>query len=263
MPHVEQLFLSMLLPNHNDAVVTFGKFNAPFGIERRDFWDRLTGSATLLFIARPQDLVGAMVTYPIPDWNLTLRPMVVNGFNQNIDYNQQPSFACMTEWQPTCHLSLAVTNWFGPEFPDDNTHKLFFTDAQLSWTAIDCLTLQAEYLDVRSESQYGPLDWRSAAAIASYHWSKQTRLFAQYSWLDDPWWFFSPVPQWIQQFSVGLSYFLHPHVEFRGEYRHDFAHRVAPGYYGAPGDYQSSNAPTYVITSGSQDSFFLNLTFGY
>ena len=35
------------------TIFTVGKFNAPFGIERRDFWDRLTGSTSLLFHALP------------------------------------------------------------------------------------------------------------------------------------------------------------------------------------------------------------------
>jgi len=258
-PHIEQLFLSVMLPE-TDTICTFGKFNTPFGIEPRDFWNRVTGTVSLLFPARPEDLTGVMITQPFPDYNLVVRPMVVNGFNQNIDVNQQPSVALMVEYKPWECLSMAVTNWYGAENYDDNHDHLYFIDGQVKW-CVNCRTkLQAECLFARTESPWGVFRWSGAVVIGTYDWNEKIRLFAQWSMLDDPQWWLTPVSQEIQEFNIGFSYFLHPHVEIRTEYRHDISHR-APGDVGDPGYYQYDGM--YGINGPRQDLFSVHATFGY
>ncbi len=264
IPHVEQLFLSLMLPNKNDTLVTFGKFNTPFGIERRDFWDRLTGSVSLLFLAQPEDLVGAMMTYAIPDANLVIRPMIVNGFNQNVDVNQQPSFAVMVQYQPDPNLTLAVTNWIGPEFNNDNHDKLYLINSQVTWAVTCKLKLRAEQLYVRTMSPTGVIQWSGAAVIANYDCNERCRVYAQWSLLDDPNGFVTDTRQQAQEFNVGCAYYLHPRVEFRLDYRHDSSHRNQNV---DVSDYQSyyanSGAVVNYITAKSQDTIFLNATFGF
>jgi hypothetical protein len=76
---IEQAFLSIVLHEKTETLLTVGKFNAPFGTEQRDFWDRLTGTVSLLFYAQPQDLTGIMLTQPVGDTGITLKPFLVNG----------------------------------------------------------------------------------------------------------------------------------------------------------------------------------------
>jgi hypothetical protein len=218
--HVEQLFLSVMLPDKNETIVTAGKFNSPFGIERRDFWDRVTGSTSLLFDVQPEDLVGIMVTHPVPCLNMVLRPFVVNGFNQNLDVNQQPSLGLMIEQKPCPCLSLAVTNWWGPEFSNDNHDILYFLEAKATWHSGPA-SLASEVLYARTTTDEVEW-WRGAAVIGSYDLNDRVRLFSQWSWLDDPFGLATSSPQLTHQVSAGLAYYLHPHVELRFEYRHDF-----------------------------------------
>ena len=55
---LEEAFVSLLVSEDSQTILTLGKFHADIGVEPRDFWDRLTGTTSLLFAAEPQDLVG-------------------------------------------------------------------------------------------------------------------------------------------------------------------------------------------------------------
>ena len=109
---IDELFVSFLFPEWNDAILTAGKFDSPFGIERPQFWYRETGSTSLLFNAQPQEITGLMSTNRWNSCNLTFRTFVVNGFNYDPDNNQQPSIGSMIEYQPTKNLTFGLTNWW-------------------------------------------------------------------------------------------------------------------------------------------------------
>lgn len=220
--NIEQLFLSMLLPNLDDAIFTAGKFNAPYGIERRDFWDRLTGSTSLLFRAMPRDLVGVMFTQPCDEVDMIFRAFVVNGFENSLDINQQPSIGLMVEYRPCDDFSLATTSYWGPEF-EENTHdKLYFNVAQATWLVASSLSLSGEVLYGTTDSPSGQLDWTGYALIASQNVWEPCRVFFQWSDLSDRDGFITGDAERRQQGSVGLAWYLHEHVEGRIEYRRDF-----------------------------------------
>lgn len=124
----EQLFGSALLSRESGTVLTIGKFNSPFGAEPRDFWDRLTGTPSLLFRAQPQDLRGAMLTAPIGRTHLTLRPFLVSGFNDEDSIPDRPSVGLMAEYDPNDQFSIAVTNWFGPGLKSKDESSSYSSD---------------------------------------------------------------------------------------------------------------------------------------
>lgn len=111
---LEQLFASFLILPDNGTVITGGKFNSPIGVEGRDFWDRYTGTPSLLFRAQPEDLRGVMLTAPIGQTHITLRPFLVSGFDDDTSIPDHPSGGLMVEYRPSDKLTLNVTNWFGP-----------------------------------------------------------------------------------------------------------------------------------------------------
>jgi hypothetical protein len=245
-PNLEQLFLSMLFPEWNDAIFTAGKFNAPYGIERRDFWDRRTGSDSLLFDALPQDLTGVMWTQPWGATGVTFRAFVVNGFNHNLDINQQPSLGLMAEFQPSDDLHLALTNYCGPEFAGNTDDKLYFVLPQVTWWASAETSLSAEFLRGITQSPVGRLDWTGYALIVSHTLTDRWRLFGQWSDLNDAEGFFG-APLHGQQASAGVAWYPHPFVEGRAEYRHDIERNPD-----LPGD-----------NDAESDSVSAHLTFGY
>ena len=242
---LQQLYLSILYPDCHDAILTAGKFNGPFGIEARDFWYRQTGDTTLVYDALPQELTGLMYTQPVAAANVTLRAFVVNGFNDNLDINQQPSLGVMAEYRPCPCLSVAWTNWWGPEFADDNGDKLFFTLAQSTWQIRPRLSLAGEFLYGETESRLGRLDWNGYALIVSQTLSERFRLFGQWSDLDDPDGYINGSPQHGRQAGIGLSYYLDKHVESRLEYVHEMTRIPVP------------------LTHENSDEFLAHLTFGF
>ena len=245
---VDQLFLSILFPDCHDAIFTAGKFYTPFGIEPQKFWFRETAETTLVFNALPHEMVGLMYTQPLPiaDTVLTFRPFVVNGFDENLDNNQQPSLGLYVDYRPCKCLSLGWTNWWGPEFTNDNDDKLFFTLAQTCWHITPRLSVEAEFLYGETETRGGQrADWTGYAVIVSQTLSERWRLFAQVSDLNDPDAHFNFVPQLGQQAGIGFSFYLDKHVESRFEYVHQETELR-----GTPID-------------GLSDEFTANVTFGY
>ena len=245
---VDQLFLSILVPECHDAIFTAGKFYAPFGIEPQKFWFRETAETTLVFAALPHEMVGLMYTQPLPiaDTVLTFRPFVVNGIDENLDNNQQPSLGVYVDYRPCKCLSLGWTNWWGPEFTNDNDDKLFFTLAQTCWHITPKLSLEAEYLYGETETRGGDwLNWTGYAVIVSQTLSERWRLFGQVSDLNDPDAHFNLVPQLGQQAGIGFSFYLDKHVESRFEYIHQ------------------ETEIRGTSTDRLSDEFTANLTFGY
>ncbi len=219
---MEQLYLSFLLPNYQETILTVGKFNSPFGVEPRDFWNRVSASRSLLFRRQPQDLIGAMITHPIADKRIILRPMLVSGLvNTGFDNNEQPSLAMMVEFRPHEHFSLAGTYWHGPEMDQRVGDKLYFVDVQATWYLTQCLSLAGEYLQGATESDAGSLDWRGFLALTNWDWNEKFRMFAQYSLFDDRDGFQTGVAESRQQASIGFGWYIYSLVEVRGEYRHD------------------------------------------
>jgi hypothetical protein len=116
---LEQAFVTAELSEqdgHPGTLLTVGKFNARFGAEPRDPWDRLTGTPSLLFAAQPQDLLGVMLTQSVGQTGITLRPFVVSSFEGRSDLTGPPSAGLVIEYKPTRVLTFSITNFFGPGF---------------------------------------------------------------------------------------------------------------------------------------------------
>ncbi len=117
---LEQAFATAKASEKFQTLITAGKFNANFGVEPRNAWDRLGGTTSLLFGAEPQDLLGVMVTQPLGNSGLTVRPFVVSGFQGTSNFNQPPSGGATIEYHTTERFSWSVTNWVGPGVEEVN-----------------------------------------------------------------------------------------------------------------------------------------------
>jgi len=117
---LEQAFVSVLISEQAQTVVTLGKFHADIGAEPRDFWDRLTGTTSLLFSAEPQDLVGIMLTQPLGETHVTLKPFVATGFEGLTDIRNAPAGGLMVQYRPKPELTLTLTNWVGPGYGESD-----------------------------------------------------------------------------------------------------------------------------------------------
>jgi hypothetical protein len=250
---VEQSYLSLKL--WDDAFVTFGKFNANFGFEGRDFWDRTTGTTSLLFNAQPQDLVGIMLTQPLGDSGITMRPFVSVDFQGEWNFDQPPSGGVNFAWRPVDKLHLSMTHWVGPGFvlyggepihhPYEHAYggdsgtaalnwqgpnlsaerkgTLYFFETTAVWEVLSDLTLSAEFLVGTTNTQGKSQDWWGVAAQADYNLTRNLHAFGRYSYIDDHRWLITGFFQRRQEFSAGAGYRFLGHFEVRAEYRHDWS----------------------------------------
>lgn len=256
---LEQGFVSMKLYEPAQTILTVGKFNANFGVEGRDFWDRKTGTTSLLFGAQPQDLIGFMITQPIGDTGIKLRPFLSEDFQGAWMFDQPPSGGLMVEYQPRHDLDLGLTNWVGPGFvpygghplrepyPDegygetgtsvvenwqgpnlyaDRGGTLYFMEAKATWQPRSDLMLAAEYLLARTSTDEGNLGWHGWMLLADYMLTDRLHVFGRYSYLNDSDWMVTGVYQKAQEVSCGFGFEIWRDVELRAEYRHDFSNET-------------------------------------
>src|SRR3989440_8201178 len=225
---LEQGFVSMRLFDDAGTRLTIGKFNASFAVEPRDFWDRRTGTTSLLFSAQPQDLIGVMVTQPLGDTGVKLRPFVSADFQGAWMFDQPPSAGLIAEYEPNKELRFSLTNWVGPgfvlyggkplrhPFPNEaygydgaavvenwqgpnlvaeRGGTLYFVDANATWRPRRDLTLALEYLLGRTGTSEGPWGWHGWMALIDYDLTDHTHLFARWSALDDSDWLITGIFQ--------------------------------------------------------------------
>ena len=173
---------------------------------------------------------------PLGDTAVILRPFVVNGFDDDLDINEQPSAGLMVEYRPNEDLAMAVTNWWGPEMPGQVGDTLYFVQVQSTWFATPQLALSGEYLYGMTESVTNNLHWQGFLVLVNYDLDEQWRLIGQWSYLDDPDGYITGAVQESQHVSAGLAVYLVPEVEIRTEYRRALgtgAQLFAPGDGGA------------------------------
>lgn len=199
-----------------------GKFNSPFGVEARDFWDWLAGSSSLHFKAQPRDLTGLMLTQRIAETGVKVRSVLVNGFDLNLDNNAQPTIGAMIEYAPSHNVSLAVTNWYGPEGSTENGEQMYLVIAKATIHLTQQLVIDLQYVNGDNQLNSGDQKWDGYLLQANYDLSDQWRVYGRWSYIDDEGGFVTGVDQQTQEVSGGMGFYLTHDIEFRVEYRHDF-----------------------------------------
>jgi hypothetical protein len=119
-----------------------------------------------------------------------------------------------------------LNSWWSPTWDTAHEGVLFFVDVHALVKPTHDLTLGAEFVYGDSEVQETSNHWVAAMMLANFDIDDRLRVFGMYSWLDDTDWLVFPEVQRRQEVNVGLGYRLNRHIEFRGEYRHDFSDAV-------------------------------------
>jgi putative OmpL-like beta-barrel porin-2 len=245
---LDQAFLTARLSEQSGTLLTVGKFNADFGVEPRNEWDRLAGTTSLLFGAEPQDLVGLELTQPIGDGRLSLRPFLAAQFDGDSDFHGPPLGGISLQWKPSDSVTLNWTNlvgrgvvqhfdyyfydylseylygnWEGVHLHATPGGTLYFSDANVTWAPRPDLTLALEGLIATTGPAGQYQAWGGAMFLANYDITDRWRVFARWSYLNDPLWIVSGATETRNELSGGLAYKLMDGIEIRGEYRHDFA----------------------------------------
>jgi hypothetical protein len=239
---LEQAFVSADVWPKAGTLISVGKFNANIGVEPRNAWDRFGGTTSLLFGAEPEDLVGVMLTQPLGDTGITLRPVVATDFEGHYDIDKPPSGGLIAEYRPAHQLSMELTNWVGPGYDlampqyndysygnwtgpnidDDRTvGTLYLADGHVTWQPTADLTLSAEGLLAMNGRSAQQVAWSGFMALANYDVTDKLRVFARWSYLNDNVWLVTGYTQICSEGSGGAAYEFLPGAEIRGEFRHD------------------------------------------
>ena len=252
---LNQGFLSVLLSETDGTIFTIGKFHSNIGVEGRDFWERRTGTTSLIFGAQPQDIVGAMLTIPFGD-HVKVRPLITADFQGGYDFDQPPTGGVKLDYHPNEQWSFgltgligpgfvlfggeeidepysggsygddpaaAVANWQGPHFLAERDGTLYFIDAKVIWHIRPDLSLAAEYLYGTTKTENGRFGWHGWVLLATFDVTDRIHVFGRFSYIDDPDWLVTGFFQTRREVSVGFGWRLNENIEIRGEYRHDFS----------------------------------------
>ena len=264
---LEQGYITAKIWDAGETLLTVGKFNANFGVEARDFWNRRTGTTSLLFGAQPQDLIGLMVTQPIGDTGIELRPFLSADFQGEYNFDQSPAGGITAQFKPNRIIEFALTGWVGPgivlengkplrppyggnAYGDDDAKDsyasvvenwqgpyltgetastLYFGEGYIIVRPTSDLTLSAELLQGGTSSRSGRWGWSGYMVMADWQVTDPLHVYARWSALDDSDWIITGIFQRHQEMSFGLGYEFFDGLEGRVEYRHDFSN-ATPGF---------------------------------
>ena len=172
--------------NTNGIDLTFGKFNAPIGFELLDPVDMYQYSHALVFdYGLPTNLTGAMGSYSFNDM-ADISLYVVNGWDNNYDNNNSRTTGGRLGLTPLKGINIGLSAISGKEGPTDD--KLTVVDIDLTLTAIDKLTIGAEYNSGTDEGVAAGGDdaeWSGFLVMANYAATDDLSLTIRYDSFDD------------------------------------------------------------------------------
>ncbi len=248
-------YFSLRPDDEAGTILTVGKFYADFGIEGRNFWDRRTGTPSLLFGAQPQDIVGVMVTQPIGDTGLNIRPFISADFQGAFYFDQPPSGGVKADYRPSDDFVFKLTNWIGPglvirrgeplnepypggAYGEDSAAyavaswqgpylvaeregTMYFLEAAAEWHPRPDLTLSAEYVLSTTGTQGRRFGWEGWMLMAIFDVTDRFHVYGRWSFLDDGDWFVTGFFQRRQEITFGGGYHILDGLEVRAEYRNE------------------------------------------
>lgn len=166
--------------------LTFGKFNAPIGFELLDPVDMYQYSHALVFdYGLPTNLTGGMGSYAFNDM-ADISLYVVNGWDNNYDNNNSRTVGGRVGLTPHKGLNVGLSAISGKEGSTDD--KLTVVDIDLTLTAIDKLTIGAEYnsgTDEGAAAAGDDAEWSGFLVMANYEATKDLSLTLRYDSFDD------------------------------------------------------------------------------
>lgn len=203
--------------------LTFGKFNAPIGFELLDPVDMYQYSHALVFdYGLPTNLTGLMGSYAFNDM-ADISLYVVNGWDNNYDNNNNRTVGGRLGLTPVKGVNIGLSAISGEEGATDD--KLTVVDVDLTITALDKLTIGAEYNSGTDEGAAGGDDaeWSGFMVMANYAATDDLSLTLRYDSFDDEdgTRFDSGVIEKRNSYAVAALYSLGEGAGFLLEYRTD------------------------------------------
>lgn len=254
--HVWQAYGSYIAPLGNGLAVDFGKFASALGYETNYTKDNFNYSRSYWFAILPFYHFGFRASYPIND-KLTATYWLVNGINQNEDFNDWKSQAVLLTFKPTSRITAQANYYSGregrvrtsilnPTFPPLPTQpglspnqiqpapngRIHILDAYATFNVTDRLTfaLQGDYVINRAFDNSPPSGINGGVAYARYQFSPGFALAGRFEYVgdnlsDDGVSLFTGLDQDLKEFTVTAEYKFAEGFLMRGEYRRDWSNQ--------------------------------------
>ena len=250
---IEQGYLD--IPYTDMISFRFGRFNAPIGLENQDAPDMYQYSHSMLFdYGLPTNLSGVMISFNRPFADLKI--YYVNGWDENIDDNNDKSFGTRLRIHPTESFNFGISYISGKEgvldegsIPPKEPDLLNVTDAVITWQG-ENLTLGGEYSIGTYKDQSLMSDWKGTPdsnwngwmVMMHYYFNDTYGLTFRYDVFDDEdgerftkWRLGDPVDESRRSWTIAPTFHITKNLNAVVEFRQFYSdHDVFPDTRGNP-----------------------------
>jgi hypothetical protein len=207
--NLDRFQVTVTAPIGNGLAVAFGRFDAPFGIERHDEPLILTATTSEVFrFGRPDRMTGLQVSYPFAPW-VDVSAWVVNRWENEAtgegdfnDNNRDKSFGGrigLTPFPRQGLLNFGVGGFWGPEQDDVNSNKRWVIDVDVTWSPLPQLLVAGEFVYGGEQNRAmrqrgGPIaapeavrdvNWWGMYVLAYYEFYRWVGFAFRYGFFDD------------------------------------------------------------------------------
>jgi hypothetical protein len=254
--HVWQAYATYVAPLGNGLTTDFGKFASALSYETNYTKDNFNYSRSYWFAILPFYHFGIRAAYPLND-KFTVTYWLVNGINQNEDFNAWKSQAVLLTFKPTSRITAQAnyysskegrvrTSILNPTLPVLPTQpglspvevqpelngRIHILDAYATLNVTDRLTFafQGDYVINRAFSNSPPSRINGGVAYARYQLPRGFALAGRFEYVgdnlsDDGVSLFTGLDQDLKEMTVTAEYKFNEGFLLRSEYRRDWSNR--------------------------------------
>jgi hypothetical protein len=224
LKHVQQAYVSYLVPTGKGLTIDFGKFVTPAGgevIESKDNWNYSRG---LLFAwAIPYYHMGARVGYTVND-KVSLTGFLLNGWNNVKDNNTDKTVAGSITYKPNGKTTVIGNYIVGKEQAadaDGGTRNLF--DTVVTYTATPKISVLGNFDYAHDKVAGDGVSWYGVAFGVKYQHDDQWAFIPRYEIFKDAQGFSTGTTQTLQEVTLTGEYKTPVGLLARFEFRTDFS----------------------------------------
>jgi hypothetical protein len=222
MKHVQQAYVSYLIPAGKGITFDFGKFVTPHGAEVIEAPANFNYSRGILFgWAIPFYHMGARFSYPTTD-KVTLTGYLVNGWNNVHDNNSAKTVGGTVAVTATDRISFAQSYMVGAEQENNSDDVRHLFDTLLTYKATPQATVLVNFDYARDKVEGADIDWYGVAAYLNYKLDDNWAVTPRYEIFKDSDGFATGLAQTAQSFTLTAEYKISDLIT-RYEFRTDFS----------------------------------------
>ncbi|MEW5922535.1 MAG: outer membrane beta-barrel protein [Candidatus Zixiibacteriota bacterium] len=185
---VEQAYVMLRLGHAPEWWFTFGKFNAPIGLERPDAPDMVTISHSLVYqYGRPVNIFGLMVAStfsPGVHW----LAYIVNGWDRDFDTNDKKTLGAALHFDLDENARIGISLISGNEQDTAGSSRRTVLDMDLSIDPLPLWKCEAEFnhgIETDVISDGGDAGWNGLYVLNNFKFSEQLSMAMRFDYLDD------------------------------------------------------------------------------